>query len=326
MNYRATCPHCVSVFRVGDEQLAAANGWVQCGVCGAAFDARLSLRMADGANLPIVAEADAHPARPVSPCAESPSESPALGATADPQTPSAPEPVISFPDQAGSKDASDLPPIILIEPESPNHDAPDALPASPVEAVPVRTKAADSPSSPAPSARIEHARSTAFPARRAPRRRLKPWIGGLAAVLLLLTLAAQLAWFLRDPLYTAFPAIRPLVERACLSMGCTLSPPKQLDHLRIVGSELTTETGGDLRLTLTLGNRAPHAMAWPVLVLTLTDQTGQALARRSFAPSEYLADPARIAAGMPPLSEQPLSLPLAIRDLAPVGFELELRY
>ncbi|MEW6252935.1 MAG: zinc-ribbon domain-containing protein, partial [Planctomycetota bacterium] len=35
--YRTTCPHCASVFRLGGEQLDAAEGWVQCGVCGAAF-------------------------------------------------------------------------------------------------------------------------------------------------------------------------------------------------------------------------------------------------------------------------------------------------
>ncbi|MCA1979023.1 MAG: zinc-ribbon domain-containing protein, partial [Thiobacillus sp.] len=53
MNYRAACPHCASVFRLGDDQLAAAAGWVQCGVCGAAFDARLSLCMEDGSALPV---------------------------------------------------------------------------------------------------------------------------------------------------------------------------------------------------------------------------------------------------------------------------------
>jgi hypothetical protein len=61
-------------------------------------------------------------------------------------------------------------------------------------------------------------------------------------------------------------------------------------------------------------------------VLTLTDQRNRPLARRSFAPSEYLGDPQRIAEGIPPGSEQPLSLPLTVRDLAPMGFDLKLSY
>jgi hypothetical protein len=61
-------------------------------------------------------------------------------------------------------------------------------------------------------------------------------------------------------------------------------------------------------------------------VLTLTDQRNRPLARRSFAPSEYLGDPERIAAGIPPRSEQLLSLPLSVRELAPMGFDLQLSY
>src|SRR5512139_3395473 len=54
VTYRTTCPQCASVFRLGADQLDAAQGWVQCSVCGAAFDARPSLLMADGSPLPPV--------------------------------------------------------------------------------------------------------------------------------------------------------------------------------------------------------------------------------------------------------------------------------
>ncbi len=105
-----------------------------------------------------------------------------------------------------------------------------------------------------------------------------------------------------------------------------LSLPKNLALLQIVGSDLQTEASGRLKLTLTLGNRAHHVQAWPVLVLTLTDQRNRPLARRSFAPSEYLEDAQRIASGIPPRSEQALSLPLTVRNLAPMGFDLQLTY
>ena len=148
----------------------------------------------------------------------------------------------------------------------------------------------------------------------------------LASALLLVTLLAQTTYFLRDTLVSRLPQTRPAFEQACAALGCTLSLPKNLALLQIVGSDLQTEASGRLKLTLTLGNRAGHVQAWPVLVLTLTDQRNRPLARRSFAPSEYLGDAQRIEAGMPPRSEQALSLPLTVRELAPMGFDLQLSY
>ncbi len=157
-------------------------------------------------------------------------------------------------------------------------------------------------------------------------RRGRSWAWALAGVLLLAALLGQAAYFLRDTLVSQLPQSRPLLERMCALAGCTLSLPKNLALLQIVGSDLETEAKGRYRLTLTLGNRAGHAQAWPVLVLTLTDQRNRPLTRRSFAPSEYLGDAGRIAAGMPPRSEQPLSLPLTVHDIRPMGFDLQLVY
>ncbi len=346
MNYRAACPHCASVFRLGDDQLAAAQGWVQCGVCGVAFDARLSLLMEDGSTLPRAT--DPEPSVPDAP--PQPEVSPAATVTepehppAPPDTADEPAPLPAPADEAASpatielprgvrerEDPLDLPSIILIDPNLPSYDEPGPMPVIRPVPDPVPTVIVPPPTNPAPAplpaARIEYAQpAPAKPVRPARRRTLNPWVGGLLALLLVLALLAQLAWFQRDTLATQFPQTRPLLEQACAQLGCTLTLPKQLDQIHIVGSDLTTEANGQLRLVLTLGNRARHVMAWPVLVLTLTDQAGRPLARRSFAPSEYLGDASRIRTGMPPLAEQPLSLPLAVRNLAPMGFDLRLAY
>jgi hypothetical protein len=144
--------------------------------------------------------------------------------------------------------------------------------------------------------------------------------------LLLLLLLVQSSYFLRDTLASRLPQTRPALEQVCTLLGCTLSLPKNLALLQIIGSDLQTEASGRLKLTLTLGNRAGHAQAWPMLVLTLTDQRNRPLARRSFAPSEYLGDAKRIATGIPPRSEQVLDLPLTVRDLTPMGFDLKISY
>ncbi len=346
MNYRTTCPHCVSVFRLGTDQLDAAQGWVQCSVCGAAFDAHLSLLMEDGSPLPPVEPEIIEVPQPEEEVeALEPERQETSPAPTRQDLPG--EPVTETADTAEETlaaelprgiiqrvDPLDLPSIILIDPNTTVSDDPGPMPqvydtsaypnAPTAQDLPAATSA--QPAHP-PAARIEYATPLPGSARlRLPSRRLSPWVWGVASTLLLLVLLAQSAYFLRDTLVSRLPQTRPVFEQVCAVAGCSLSLPKSLGLLQIVGSDLQTEASGRLKLTLTLGNRAHHVQAWPVLVLTLTDQRNRPLARRSFAPSEYLEDAQRIAGGIPPRSEQPLSLPLTVRNLAPMGFDLKLTY
>ncbi len=222
--------------------------------------------------------------------------------------------------------ALELPSIILIDPDIPAPDDPGPLPQFEAELAPAAAPVVTATNPPA--ARIEYAasRPDIAPVRVSVPRRVKSWVWAVSSVLLLIVLIAQTSYFLRDTLVSRLPQVRPAFEQACAVLGCTLSLPQNLAQLQIIGSDLQTEASGRLKLTLTLGNRASHAQAWPVLVLTLTDQRERPLARRSFAPSEYLGDPQRIAAGILPRSEQPLSLPLTIRNVVPMGFDLKLTY
>ncbi|MDP2029440.1 MAG: zinc-ribbon and DUF3426 domain-containing protein [Thiobacillus sp.] len=325
MSFRTTCPACASVFRLGAGQLEAAQGWVQCSVCGAAFDAHSSLLMEDGSPLvtEVEPETEAELAATPQPSAfpftkHNPDEVRAIEQAAlEAATPSGITQRVS---------ALELPSIILIDPDIPVPDdfgpLPQFEPAPAPPAAPVFT--ATEP----PAARIEYAppRPAAVPVLVSAPRRAKPWVWAAGSVLLLMVLLAQMGYFLRDALVGRLPQARPAFEQACAVLGCTLSLPQNLAQLQILGTDLQTEASGRLKLVLTLGNRADQAQAWPMLVLTLTDQRERPLARRSFAPSEYLGDPRRIATGIPPRSEQPLSLPLTVREVAPMGFDLKLTY
>ncbi len=363
MKYRTTCPHCASVFRLVPDQLEATAGWVQCGVCGIPFDAWPSLLQEDGT--PLAFPAEPPPATPVpetiipgeapdaeTPAIEAPSEVPTdetaaseTLATAD--VPAAPPPPLGI---AGRAHAEELPSIILVDPDHPADDEFGPLPVMPSQpSMPPVYPPLDRPSpsvaplpesipEPAPvAAAVSHDDAAAhlsgewpdndFESTTVPvARRRFAWAWAAASLLLLATFLGQAAYFLRDTLAAELPQTRPALEQACALLGCTLELPHQIGQLRIVGSDLQTEATERLRLTLTLGNRSAQAQAWPVLVLTLTDPQGQPLARRSFAPSEYLGDPARIAAGVPPRSEHPLSLPLSVRSLKATGFDLRLTY
>ena len=342
MIYRTQCPHCASVFRLRDDQLDAAQGWAQCSVCGAAFDTRLHLAQEDGTPLPRLPVAESPPlAAPVS--APLPDETPApetLAAAASDAAESAiaeaaPEPVPAAhtPQGITQREAPlELPSIIIIDPNAPEADDPGPLPhifnvgGYPAEpaAAPAPPRAPLAPS--APAARIEYAETQPASRYTQRRRRVHPWVWGVASLLLLLVLIAQTAYFMRDTVVRLLPEARPLAETLCRHTGCVLNLPQNLAMLKVLGSDLQTEAAGQLRLTVTLGNLADHVQAWPVLVLTLTDQKNQPLTRRSFAPSEYLENAERVAAGMPPASEQALNLALTARNITPLGFDLQLRY
>lgn len=349
MSYRTTCSHCASVFRLGADQLDAAQGWVQCSVCGAAFDAQLSLLMEDGSPLPVVEPepVESPPTQEIAPPPETTSDE----ATADIQRETEPEGANAEIDDDGARaipqgivqreSPLDLPSIILIDPDASESDDPGPLPHIQAPAYPPNPYGpsyADrpppsAPSSVSPTTRVEYANLLAGTARlpETPRlpgtpRRTQSWIWVVSSLLLLAILLAQATYFLRNTVVSQLPQSRPAFEQACAALGCTLSLPKNLTLLKIVGSDLQTEASGRLKLALTLGNRANHVQAWPVLILTLTDQRNRPLARRSFAPSEYLGDTQRIAAGIPPRSEQALNLPLNVRNLAPMGFDLKLTY
>jgi len=316
---------------------------VQCSVCGAAFDAQLSLLMEDGSPVPVVEPepVELPPAQEIAPPPEAASDEAATGT----QHGSEPEWVDAEIDDDGERATPqgivqresplDLPSIILIDPDASESDDPGPLPHIQAPAYPPNPYGpsyADrpppsAPSSVSPATRVEYANLLAGTARiPETQRRTKTWIWVVSSLLLLAILLAQATYFLRDTLVSQLPQTRPAFEQACAALGCTLSLPKNLTLLKIVGSDLQTEVSGRLKLALTLGNRANHVQAWPVLILTLTDQRNRPLARRSFAPSEYLGDAHRIAAGIPPRSEQALNLPLNVRNLAPMGFDLKLTY
>jgi predicted Zn finger-like uncharacterized protein len=325
VSFRTTCPACASVFRLGADQLEAAQGWVQCSVCGIAFDAHPALLMEDGSPLATEPEPEAEPERAAEPPV---SEFPYTRHNAD-EVRAIEQAALEAVMPSGitqRESALELPSIILIDPDIPVPDDFGPLPQFEVEP-PLPAAPAVTVAEP-PVARIEYAPKpleTASVSLSAPRH-LKPWVWGLSSTLLLAVLLAQTSYFLRDSLVAKWPQARPAFDQACAALGCTLSLPQNLAQLQIIGTDLQTETPSRLKLVLTLGNRADQAQAWPMLVLTLTDQRERPLARRSFAPSEYLADPQRIATGIPPRSEQLLSLPLSVRDVAPMGFDLKLSY
>ncbi|MGD2119827.1 MAG: zinc-ribbon and DUF3426 domain-containing protein [Chromatiales bacterium] len=113
------------------------------------------------------------------------------------------------------------------------------------------------------------------------------WIS--ANLLLLLVFVSQMGWHYRAQLLQQ-PQTRDLIELACESLPCQLPPRKQVDGFEIIEREVKAhpEVKGVLSLSLLYVNQSEFEQPTPGLTLSLFDSSSSLIARRSFAPHEYL--------------------------------------
>jgi predicted Zn finger-like uncharacterized protein len=148
---------------------------------------------------------------------------------------------------------------------------------------------------------------------------------GGGSVLLALLVLGQLAVLFRTELMTRWPALRPPLVTLCQVAGCTLGWPMRAELLAVVGSELQAIPGTDvLELTATVRNRAPFKLALPAIEVTLTDTQNRALARKVFAPVDYLTsagEPSgRIDEGLAVGGDYTIKITFEARGVAASGF------
>lgn len=313
------CPGCATVFRVSAAQLALREGQVRCGHCRAVFDAndhRLALdaprsdefEMPDelAAGRPTVTLRSADALLPVA------TEHPA---------PQAPKPAVT-----------DTP---TAEAGAPSPPAPDA--SRPSDVVAHASTRSDAAPSAAPEASTEAAPAVDDGGLRAARFEWKPrkplrerpgTMYGVAIALLVFALIVQAVLEYGDALAAHAPSTRPLLAGACELFGCTVGPLRDAGALSIDASDLQADPAlrGLLKLTATIRNRAPYAIAWPHLELTLTDASDHAVARRVFAPAEYAGGPGEAARGIAGNGENALTLFLDASQTSQAGYRLYLFY
>ena len=121
----------------------------------------------------------------------------------------------------------------------------------------------------------------------------RPWVRavlGLAALLLLTTLALQATYHHRNWLAATRPATQPWLARMCTWARCTIGPWQNIDAVAIAGSSLSPGPVTDsYRLTVLLRNDAAVPVALPAIDLSLSDFNGQLVARRALLPTDFRA-------------------------------------
>jgi predicted Zn finger-like uncharacterized protein len=153
----------------------------------------------------------------------------------------------------------------------------------------------------------------------------RPWVvGGLGmgALVLALTLAAQVAFDQRDWLAAAVPELRPALNEVCQRMGCAVEPWRHIESVSIDSSALVRERDGVYRLEVGLKSQAHVPVALPALELSLTDAQDDVAVRRVLLPDDWSAPQATL----PPQTTTVLSVRLGLKDLRSAGYRVLVFY
>ena len=164
---------------------------------------------------------------------------------------------------------------------------------------------------------------------RAPVRSGTVWkiIGSLIALVLLVTLLAQVAWWERETVMVNWPGSQPLFVQACEQIGCVVAPPRDIDGLQIENSGLRQVDGSHkLELKLSLRNRIDVAIEYPALELTLLDDKNNVAIRRVLWPQDYARPGTVIGAGLAARSTQPVIVRLDTGDAVAANYRVQIFY
>ena len=210
-----------------------------------------------------------------------------------------------------------VPPVaapVSIEADPTAEENEEAATVEPVEAPPA------SEPEPAPAAATTASTGPAFAVPTAAGRGRWRW-----ALIALLALLLGLQILLADRArLAADPGWRPVVERLCAVLGCTLPSWHEPTAFLMLDRQIRpADTPGALRVDATFRNDARWAQDWPALQLALSDADGRVLGSAVFTPEQYLgAAPAtRLAPG------QSAQASFLVREPAPgtVAFSFEFR-
>ena len=160
-------------------------------------------------------------------------------------------------------------------------------------------------------------------------RRIVPsWVLAMAIPILLVLLAAQALFHFRDAIAAHWPTTKPALIKLCAVTGCEVRPLADISGLSIEASDLQADPAhrGLLILSSTIRNRAPFALAYPFVELTLSDAQDQIVVRRAFAPEEYLSAAADPRAGIAGNSELAVKLFIDASATSQAGYQVYLFY
>ncbi len=315
MSLATRCTACGTVFRVVQDQLKVSEGWVRCGRCSEVFNALEGL---------FDLTRETPPEAPIDLPAQAtrPSTDTALGDKIDAQLHGAHDEQsaasavdardrLEFPDarfdthmlsEPGSETPPDDDAVLSISPNADAADAPDDA-ADVAEPPPEFVQ------------RAQRQARWQSPAMRAA-------LGG-AAALLVAGLGLQVMHQQRDGVAARWPAMAPVLSAWCATWSCAIAAPRRIEDVAVESTALARSAAPDAyRLAVVLRNRGAMPVALPSVDLSLTDTTGQLIARKVLSPGDFrtAATPLR------PGADTALQLELTAGGARVTGYTVEVFY
>ncbi|MEO7917052.1 MAG: zinc-ribbon and DUF3426 domain-containing protein [Dokdonella sp.] len=145
------------------------------------------------------------------------------------------------------------------------------------------------------------------------------------AALLSLTLVMELAWAQRDQ-WADDARVRPMLDRACASLGCALALRQDLSKLVLTSREVRPHPSvpDALLISATIRNDATFAQAFPAIRIRLSDLREEPVASRRFVASDYLVDSSDTRRGLAPQASAVLVFEVTDPGRDAVAFEFDL--
>jgi predicted Zn finger-like uncharacterized protein len=146
----------------------------------------------------------------------------------------------------------------------------------------------------------------------------------VASLLLLLPLGGQVSWYLRDSLVTHY-AGRQVLQVICDLTGCEVPVRRDTQQIIISNRALTAHPMKEnvLSLKLEMVNTAAFQQPFPKLQLSLYNDMGTIIARRTFLPNEYKASQYQPNQMMPKLKAVHVELELQDPGNEVTGFKFD---
>jgi predicted Zn finger-like uncharacterized protein len=152
-------------------------------------------------------------------------------------------------------------------------------------------------------------------------------LGILVALVLVVVLLAQLAWWQRETVMVYAPGSRMLFAQVCEQLGCRVAPPRDIDGLQVEPSDLRQVDGPHkLELRMPLHNRFNVPLAYPAVELTLLDEHNNIAVRRVLWPQDYVKPGTPIAAGLAPRTTETMFVRLDTGGATATNFRVQIFY
>jgi hypothetical protein len=152
------------------------------------------------------------------------------------------------------------------------------------------------------------------------------WGWGVGSFLLALLVSAQLVHHFRLQLARE-PSIGPTLREAYEQIGRPLPSNWSLAAFELQqwgANDAAPTAAGAMTVRASIRNGAAFAQPMPLLRLELEDRFGSTVARRDFAPSEYLKDPAQAGRRLEPDASTEAELAIVSATAEAVGYRLDV--